>query len=177
MDFCDKICSISQFLLESRKNLEENNIKYLLEEKKDDLEWAEDGTGCSGYFDERKKVLAVACKKPIFEWFETFVHEYCHFEQWKEQATAWTDSTMCDGSEALDLVMNDFYHGKTLDKDFLWYYLGVAANLEKDCELRVIEKIKKHDLPIDIKKYSKDANSYIVFYYAMFELRAWCGTL
>ena len=37
---------------------------------------------CSGYFDDTNKFMAVAMGKK--NWLQIMLHEYCHFEQWRD---------------------------------------------------------------------------------------------
>ncbi len=48
--------------------------------------------------------------------------------------------------------------------------------MEFDCEKRTVAKIKKYNLPIDIKDYIQKANAYVWFYTAVLNKRQWDGT-
>jgi hypothetical protein len=37
-----------------------------------------------GYFDDETKTFSVRTGKDFDIWFPTFIHEYCHFLQWRE---------------------------------------------------------------------------------------------
>jgi len=120
---------------------------------------------CSGYFDEEDKVLVVACGKPVNEWMQILVHEFCHMEQWKsdDRWEVWADAcgklwAWMDGTS----IMNKSQLSKVLDG---------MIELEKDCEMRAVEKIEKWGLPIDTELYTKRANCYLYSYGLMDKLK------
>jgi hypothetical protein len=164
---------IMQFVSDARQILEKHNIKCNLVQK-EKVEYS-DGTLSCGYFDENAKELAVAIDKPIEEWFETFVHEYCHFEQWNENVLIWKNC-MIDDDYVLDVAIRYFNGNAILSAEQLNDYLDRAAKLEKDCEIRVLSKIKEYKLPINQTIYAQKANAYITFYYVMNELKSWYDT-
>jgi len=163
-----------QFIKEARKKLKASGITCKLTPHK--RVRCYDGTYCSGYFDDEDNVLAVATDRPEQEWFEIFIHEYCHFEQWSEKYPLWDECYLDDGSEVLDLVMQDFRGEIKLSPKKIAKYLDMAARIEKDCEIRALDKIKTYKLLNNPKMYAKKANSYIAFYYAMKNLRSWYKT-
>jgi len=120
---------------------------------------------CHGYFDDTAKTLVVACGRPFNEWIEILVHEFCHMEQWKsdERWEKWTDA--CDTTwtwMAGDRMLNKTQLNKTIDS---------MVELEKDCEMRAVEKIRKWGLPIPISNYIKKANIYLYSYHMLPELK------
>lgn len=135
-----------------------------------------DGEVCSGYFDdqdpEEGPVFACATGRDPEKWFPIFVHEFCHFEQWNSRPDWWA-SLKFDGKEGLDLVLEHWAGKRALSPTEVVRYCLTSAECELDCERRVLRKIEKSRLPIDEKHYARSANSYITFYYAMPELRAW----
>jgi hypothetical protein len=116
---------------------------------------------CSGYFCDRDKAIVVACGRPFKEWFEILIHEFCHMEQWKddERWDKWT--TACGKTWewiAKDIMLNKSQFLKVLDD---------MVELEKDCEMRAVEKIKQWNLPINISMYTRKANVYLYSYYML----------
>jgi hypothetical protein len=122
-------------------------------------------TDCSGYFDDVNKVLVVACGRPFNEWIEILIHEYSHMQQWTsdDRWTHWTDCCL-DLWAWLDKekTMNGTQLGKVLDG---------MVDLERDCELRAIENIKKWKLPINKAQYQRKANLYLYSYRLMAQLK------
>ena len=116
---------------------------------------------CSGYFCETDKALVVACGRPFHDWFEILVHEFCHMEQWKsdERWNKWNDNT----SKTWDWLAGNIM----LNKTQLSNMLDLMVELEKDCEMRAVEKIKKWGLPINLTRYVKKANLYLYSYHML----------
>lgn len=116
---------------------------------------------CSGYFCETDKVLVVACGRPFKEWFEILIHEFCHMEQWKsdERWSNWNDNT----GKTWDWLAGNVM----LNKTQLSNMLDLMVELEKDCEMRAVEKIKKWGLPVNKTRYIKKANLYLYSYYML----------
>jgi len=159
-----------QFITDSLHTLKKHNITCEFINKKQ-VEFG-DGTVACGYFDEKESKIAIAIGKPLEVWFDVFVHEYCHFEQWTEGIELW-DKCLYEGEEVLDRVMQHFNGDLKLSKKLVNDYIHFTAQLEKDCEMRVLDKAVKCGLPIDPKDYARAANSYVVFYYAMKEFKRW----
>ena len=121
---------------------------------------------CSGYFEDTEKVLVVACGKPFNEWGEILIHEFCHMEQWKSDPRwkGWTDAAGKTWEwMSGDIIMNNTQLRNVLDR---------MVELEKDCEMRAVEKIKKWGLPISITQYVKKANVYLYSYHMLPEIKA-----
>lgn len=94
---------------------------------------------------------------PTFETqFPIFVHEFCHFKQWKEQTPIWSQGF--DSWKIFDRFLN-----KKVE-DFPEIHLRHIQMLEIDCDTRVIDFIQKFNLNIDTEKYIKDSNAYVYSY-------------
>lgn len=113
--------------------------------------------GLTGYFDEESKEVSVAMRNPLS--FEVFVHEYCHYIQWKEKIF-WDSCTnyqdffnwLDDGD--LQLTDNQLINSFT---DLI--------NLEHDCEKRAIKLLKLNSIEyVDIDFYIRSANLYLWHY-------------
>lgn len=135
-----------------------------------------DGTRSNGYFDADKREFACAIGKPLDKWLKTFIHESCHFDQWKENCQVWRDINKLDTKDE-DLLWE--WIAKKWDiKDIHDYYrlcktVDVTRDIELDCEKRTILKIYEYNVPIDISKYSQAAWSYVLFYNYILESRKW----
>jgi len=126
----------------------------------------------SGWFSESDSLeFACAVGKSQKNWIQTFVHEYCHFQQWKEKEstyTRWDDET--------DLLVkyDEWLEGREeLTKKELIKATRVIQACELNCEKRSVKMIKEWDLPINIDDYIKKANCYIYFYNAVSKYRNW----
>jgi hypothetical protein len=120
---------------------------------------------CSGYFCDTNKALVVACGKPFEEWVEILIHEFSHMEQWKTD-DRWDKWGIACGKTwewlAGDIIMN---------KKQLLAVLNDMVELEKDCEMRSVEKIREWGLPVQIKQYVQKANIYLYSYYMLPEIK------
>lgn len=133
----------------------------------------DDGTRVNGYFDELEPKLACACGKPLRIWLPTLVHEFSHFEQWKEKSAAWKlvdiGKRNTDASEEFFAWIN----GKRIPKAVVTDYARRTRLMEMDCERRTVKNIRKFGLPIDVELYCAKANAYIHFHNFMLQERKW----
>lgn len=136
------------------------------------------GQFCSGYFDDEiepgKVMFACAMKRPWTGWFPVFVHEFCHFEQWRDCRDWWNGLKFGD-HEGADLAIEAWEGKREATPTQIIHWCLTSAVAEIDCEKRVLAKITEHGFPLDPKEYAKKANSYVTYYYAMPELRGWCN--
>ncbi len=125
-----------------------------------------EGLRSRGYFDDDHKVIASAVRAP--HWIENFIHEYCHFLQWRDDK-AWYNQ--------LSHAHNNFY--RWLVKEIELPQAAVEKNalavitLERDCEQRVVKLIKQYDLKLDVNNYVRGANSYLFFLGHLCVTRKW----
>lgn len=128
----------------------------------------------SGYFDTMNMELAVAKGKDLVEWLEIIIHESCHLDQFVENAPIWTSNEYfdVDASAIIDLWLSKIIE---LKPKMLSEMINKIIDLERDCDLRAIEKIKKYKLDdiIDLKKYTQKSNAYHLSYIAVKRLRKW----
>jgi hypothetical protein len=128
----------------------------------------------SGYFDSFNMELAVATGKEMIEWIEILIHESCHLDQYLEDSVVWTsnDYNDVDASTLIDLWLAGFIElrPKMLDR-----MIKDIIVLERDCDLRAIEKIKRYGLEdvIDLERYAQKSNAYHLSYVAVKRLRRW----
>lgn len=126
----------------------------------------------SGYFDPETPEFCVATEVPT--WFGTFIHEFCHFEQWLENCPSWQNCYIDDSIAADDLIdlwLNNKIelNNKQLDK-----YIHLTRQNEEDCEKRAVRKIIDRGLSINSEQYIQKANSYLYFYTVVQRHRKWC---
>jgi hypothetical protein len=125
------------------------------------------GMSFGGWFDFNNKSMRVGTGRHHNEWFPIFVHEYAHFLQ------------SLDGFAAKypDYYWSDFFDWmagtKKLSQAQLRKYVKVIQYVEYDAERRVLKMIKKHKLDIDVVKYTKEANAYILSYTVLRKHRKW----
>lgn len=105
----------------------------------------------------------------FYENMDVFVHEYCHFLQWK------ADTKLQKSYESAHYR----YYSRWLRKLHCKYMLlndvrddlRIIQSVELDCDRRAIKLIKKYNLEIDSDKYIRRSNSYILSYNYSFEKR------
>lgn len=168
--------AVKRWVSSAKDQLREAGVIVLL--KDEELLEYSPGQYCSGYFEddpaEDRAVFAVSVGRPWQEWFPIFIHEFCHFEQWRDRRE-WWDGLKIDGQEGLELAIQAWAGKIEATPTQIIHWCRTSAVAEYDCERRVIETIKKHGLPVDCRRYAKKANSYITYYYAMPELGGWCN--
>ena len=97
---------------------------------------------------------------------EILVHEYGHLTQWVDDTPLWK-------SVEVSMPILDGWLAGTEHPDIA-KHIGNCRDLELDNEKRAVNIIKKFELPIDIPRYRKKANSYVMFYNYMLISRRWC---
>jgi len=120
----------------------------------------------SNTFDSWNKVPVLTVQNYNNEWetnFENFIHEYCHFLQWKEKSDIYRDGL-------INLWLLDLYcEGK--NEAFTEEQLWAIQELELDCEKRVLGLNKKFKLGIDHDRYIRETNAYIYSYRYSMEMK------
>ena len=154
-----------QFVAHVKRQCKLKGIELMLSPSRNVVITDSFSTDCSGYFDDVNKVLVVACGKPFNEWIEILIHEYSHMQQWlgDDRWARWTDCCL-DLWAWLDKekVMNNVQLTKVLDG---------MVDLERDCEIRSVENIRKWKLPINKAQYQRKANLYLYSYKLMHLLK------
>ena len=123
--------------------------------------------GCSGYFDEKKKMLIVACGRPEEEWFSTLAHEFCHLRQWVDNDPTFLAIEESDAYFNLDKWLEG------VDYSDVGKWINVYLQVELNCERRVLELFDFWSLGIEKDLYSQKANAYLLFYHEMLSRRQW----
>lgn len=124
---------------------------------------------CSGYFDEadpvKGAILAASMGKP--DGLEILVHEYCHLTQWQDGFHLWKKA-----GRALP-VIDEWLEGKYKRPETLNRAFEIAIGLERDNEMRSVRMINEWGLNIDVDRYIKRANAYLMFYNWLRQTRKW----
>ncbi len=129
-------------------------------------------TKCNGFFNSAKMILAVATDQPLEKWLRILTHEYGHMIQWKDQTKIWkaVDIDSYDAEELLEAWVDKVID---LNPRQLKTLTVRARNVEWECEKHTVELIKKFNLPLDTKVYTKTANAYIYFWTYQMYSRHW----
>lgn len=106
-------------------------------------------------------------------WQEIFVHEYCHFLQHlDEQAGKPVKYPLMKDQSYVDWW--DWLDGKIdLDARKVRRIRRGIQQMERDCDRRAIELIKKRGLELDLDHYIRRANVYHLFYCVAEKHRKW----
>jgi hypothetical protein len=130
-----------------------------------------------GYFtcEGDKPVISVAIGSRLnTEWLPMVLHEYSHFQQWKEDSLVWRNCFIgtVDVSDIANLWIDGIIDlpGNTSLKIF-----GSLAKLEYEAEKNTIKLMRRFDLQmyVDITRYIMEANVYISSYFWARYYRIW----
>lgn len=123
---------------------------------------------CKGWFSSDTKEL-VACMRHK-DSFGVFIHEFCHFLQYRDDRELW--DALADGSGNFFLWLE----GKDFSKAQVTKYTAQAQELEHHCETKAINLIKKLNIDTDLDEYTQKANSYLYSYLVTKKLKLWPNT-
>lgn len=129
------------------------------------------GDTCAGFFDDNPKPVFV-CALGIAqrEWIPVFIHEYCHFLQWKDQCKEWKNYQKLDKNELLDKWMAEEIE---LSHDKVKKLCRAMREVELDCEKRAVEVIQRFDLEFDVEDYIRKANAYVLYFNLLPDKGGW----
>jgi hypothetical protein len=156
--------TFAEFFEEACSDLLRNGITFTLRQEPN-IEYA------GGCFFDQDKTLKVTTNRRSKTWRQIFLHEYCHFLQWKEKSKWFTTAGVSFGP------MNfwEWLEGEvTLTPHQINLAINFFQGLERNCEQRAIKIIKDKDLGFDLEKYIKGANSYIMLYNVVRLDGKWC---
>lgn len=122
---------------------------------------------CAGYFEAEPELVIKVAKKQK-DWLPIFVHESCHFDQWKEEDPVWEYNNSC-------AYVDEWLQGekvKNINK-----HIEQVQELELDCEKRTYNKIIKYNLPINPEEYIQKANVYVYMHTFVKQTRRWMGLI
>ncbi len=140
------------YIIKNNGRLIIKNVKYL-----------SDGGRHSGSCDGKEIIIAGKSTK----FMEVFVHEFAHFTQAVDKIPLWVEGS--DVTRFWDWLAKEGSN----DGIKLWDDLIDVILVERDCELRSLKLIKKFDIPICVKDYTKSANLYLYYYHFCFLKRKW----
>ena len=117
---------------------------------------------CEGYFSTSpSKEIRVATNN--VGWLDILAHEYCHFLQWLDKP-----QNILKIEDTAGIIVHNIsigympirYGPKRIDDAFM-----KIAEMERDCERRTVQIIKKWELPINKDLYIRRANLYIYLHH------------
>lgn len=149
------------FITKCTRELLSNGFSVLLHRKKE-----LDGYG--GWFgaEDGERELVAALDHEMG--FEVFLHEYCHYLQWRDDRELWNRSLITydilfNWVDDADAVFSD----KELDQS-----LHDIIELEHDCESKALKILKNNPVEdVSIEKYIRAVNAYLFHYHVNRKLR------
>lgn len=164
--------NIQSFIISLKRKANKLGIKLEIDNKNKDVHIS-DEIQVPGYFTEKigkiPGIIAAATRSSITSWLPTLVHESCHMDQWDEKIDLWNKSIKFNANDKID----KWLEGKNYTKQTIKKAIQITRDLELDCEKRSVDKIKKYNLPIDIKQYIQISNVYIFFHNWVSIKRRW----
>lgn len=120
-----------------------------------------DGVKCLGFFDQEKIMIGTGSPN----WVGTLAHEYSHFIQW---ATGSKIYAKCFGpvNNYAD-IQEEWLRGKKHKPFLVRRAFNAVREMERECEMIAVALIKKYELPVDIERYTQEANCYIYMHHLM----------
>jgi hypothetical protein len=160
----------NDFLYHSLNKLISNKVNIKLVNSSN-VEFS-DGNSCSGYFSggDDKEDLEFSVATDSNQYKLIYIHEYCHFLQWKNKKSLWYSLDPKEEEIFWDWLVNP---KKRVSKKRIVDISKRIRELEADCERMAVKTIKRWDIDIDVEDYKKKANSYIYFYSILPEVRSW----
>ena len=113
----------------------------------------------AGSFSSHKKEFKVAMGDGMNS-MAAFMHEYCHYRQWKSWKPGRWDDISVNGLD----VYFDWAAGGKCGYRALNKAVSKVLELEHDCEVRAMEFIRCYSLPIKLPEYARRANAYLMLY-------------
>jgi len=149
------------FITKCTRELLANGFSVLIHRKKE-----LDGYG--GWFgaEEGEKELVVALDHDMG--FEVFLHEYCHYLQWKNNRDLWDRSLLTYDTlfEWIDKPESN-YTDEELNQS-----LHDILELEHDCENKALRLLQNNPIEdVSVDKYIRAVNAYLLHYHINRSLR------
>lgn len=147
-----------EFISEVVNELLENKFSIFLHQKINVEE-------CGGWFDCENKELLVALDNPMG--FEILIHEFSHYLQWKNHKDWFLKHNGGVG------ILFGWLETTNYSEDILDLAWRDTVAIELHCEEQSVWLIETKDLPVDLDKYKRAANAYLLFYQFVRSKRLW----
>jgi hypothetical protein len=128
-----------------------------------------DGTFFTGCFYDEEWEITIATGRPWQIWFPIFIHETCHFDQWKEGVDVW-NRLQYKGRDIYEIIDTEL-DSQNPDMKLFWECITRMRDMELDCEKRTLAEIKKYKLPIDVPELIRGINVYMYWHMVVYVLR------
>ena len=152
----------TEFVKHIRKHLEEYGFSLVFGKGK---RVNVGGGRCEGYFNygKTKKERRIVVARKSQTWLYVLAHEYCHFLQWLEYPT-WYSNKFDISQDIVNNVSVGFINKKWSKRQIRNAFLLVAYN-ERDCERRTVKLLEKWGIPFNKDIYIKKANLYVYLHH------------
>lgn len=158
--------NVEKFIDTLEKTCKSNNVKLVLH---DMCYIIDNGDKFGGWFDPYLKELHCSFPNKIKpKYVEVLIHESCHLDQWIKQTPVWVKE---QGNRSLEIFW-DWTKGNKANN--ITWHLKNIQKMEAECERMSIQKIVDLDLGLNIERYTKKANAYLLFYTILKETKKWC---
>lgn len=108
--------------------------------------------------------LTIAIDRDVDLWLASYVHEFGHFQQWRDLGQRAYRRKTDRYAEAMRRMEQWTKKRKRFTQRQLWGAARTIVEDEADAEARAIRDIKHYNLPIDLDDYIKQANAYLLAY-------------
>jgi hypothetical protein len=156
---------IEHWIDNSIYELKTNGVKVILSNTLRVKANKDDPDACEGYFSDGPELILAVAKKNK-NWKEVFVHEYCHYLQYKYQTDLWKEV----GNS--DIKLTEWLAGKNSNIITVKTWINKIQAMERQCEDLVLFYAKYYKL-FSLRDYAKGANAYLYFYSILHKTRKW----
>ena len=124
----------------------------------------------NGYFEAEPLKLACAIGKPIQQWLPILIHQFNHFNQYLNNKEQFKRDS---------IFIETLFGWLNYDLELEQYQLNDAMLsvlfVQRDCQVRTVQMIKKYHLEqyINIEQYIQKSNAYIFFYHIVKKYKKW----
>lgn len=114
--------------------------------------------------DKNREINIYTGDKSYMGWIEVLLHESCHLDQYLDQSKLWFDPL---------LLKYSIYDYKKCPVKNRFDLFVKTTQLEIDCDIRALNKIKRYQLNrvIPIREYINSANIYHASHYYFYKLK------
>ena len=148
------------FIKHIRHECKRYGMKFILVHQ-DGFKCDDEDTSCGGYFSSDPLELGVATMVNYKDFLSGLVHEFSHFEQWRDESPYFLKEYK--GMDAGNVLFH-WLQGKEYKKETINTCIDIIRDCELDCDRRAVENIRKFKLPLGIKEYCKKSSGYIYFH-------------
>ncbi len=159
--------NVRRFIAHVEATCKKHKVRFLLAKGKTVDQG--DGLGCSGFFDDEDMVLAVACGHK--DWLGILAHEFCHMLQWIADDPLWINS----GEKMCEWYWEWVFGSTERSKDKTDRACRAQLAVELGCEQRAVRLMRRWKLPVNLDRYIRNANAYVMFYTFMRLNGVWYG--